>query len=387
VLTEEQNRRLTEVGPGTPAGELLRRYWQPVAAAAVLDRERVLGVRILGEDLALFKTEKGELGLVQQRCPHRSASIACGIPSVDGIRCPYHGWYFSPEGECIGQPFEDLTGSGKFKEQIKITAYPVRELNGLVFAYLGPSPSPELPMWDAFVDPAYERSIQITYLPCNYLQCMENSLDPVHFEWLHANQFNFQSWKRGQPPRYTIEPHVKIAFDVFEFGIVKRRLLAGDTEDCDGWKIGHPILFPNVLAHRASFQYRVPIDDENTLHITYSYRPQKDGDPPQETIPVSYRDYKDPDGSYILDQIYGQDMMAWVTPGAVSPRHLEHTGNSDQGILLYRRMLSENIERVLAGQDPLGVIRDPKRNNPMIALPREVEERSGLMPIGGRRDR
>lgn len=382
MLSEEQNRRLTEVESGAPAGELLRRYWQPVAATVDLDRERVLPVRIFGEDLALFQTFSGEYGLVQQRCPHRSATLTCGIPGEEGLRCAYHGWYFDNTGRCISQPFEDRVGPGTFKDQIHITAYPVQELSGLIFAYMGPLPAPELPRWDAFVDPKYNHAVTITYLPCNYLQCMENSLDPVHFEWTHANQSNFQSWKKGEPPAYTLETHVKIAFDLFEYGIIKRRLLESDTEDSDGWKIGHPVLFPNILGHRASFQYRVPIDNTNTLHITYRYWERKEGEEPETVVPSKVWDYKDENGNYILDKIFGQDMMAWVSPGPVSPRHLEHTGISDQGVVMYRRLMNENIEAVERGEDPFAVIRDPAKNE-IIRLVREVEEREGLRPVAG----
>src|ERR1700677_2000883 len=120
MLSEEQNRRLTEVEDGAPAGELLRRYWQPVAATVDLDRERVLPVRIFSEDLALFQTFSGDYGLVPQRCPHRSATLTCGIPEENGLRCAYHGWYFNKEGRCISQPFEDRVGPGSFKDQIRI---------------------------------------------------------------------------------------------------------------------------------------------------------------------------------------------------------------------------------------------------------------------------
>src|SRR5690606_8315939 len=94
MLSQQENARLTQVGPGAPMGELMRRYWQPIAAVSELDREEVLRVRILGEDLVLYKTTRGEMGLVQERCPHRSASLGFGIPEEDGIRCAYHGWYF-----------------------------------------------------------------------------------------------------------------------------------------------------------------------------------------------------------------------------------------------------------------------------------------------------
>src|SRR5438132_9904659 len=118
MLTERENDRLSCVGPGTPMGNVLRRYWHPVATVPDLDREKVLGLRILGEDLALYRSDRGEPGLVQQRCPHRSASLAYGIPDADGIRCPYHGWYFNKAGQCLAQPYDDTENlASTFKDK------------------------------------------------------------------------------------------------------------------------------------------------------------------------------------------------------------------------------------------------------------------------------
>jgi len=185
---------------------MLRRYWHPVATIPDLDREKVLAVRILGEDLALYRSDRGEPVLVQQRCP-------------------YHGWYFNKAGQCLAQPYDDTENpASMFKDKITITAYPTEEMGGLVWAYMGPQEQmPLLPRWEGFVREGGHRSIGITYLPCNWLQCMENSLDPVHFEWLHANLMNFLAKKRGESPVMKPTRHVKIAFDVFEYGIYKRR--------------------------------------------------------------------------------------------------------------------------------------------------------------------
>src|SRR5256885_8860346 len=112
MLTDKENDRLTRVGPGTPMGELLRRYWHPIATVADVEREQVLKVRRLGEDLVLYRSRKGEYGLIQERCPHRSASLAYGIPHDDGLRCPYHGWLFNGEGTCLEQPYDDIAEEG-----------------------------------------------------------------------------------------------------------------------------------------------------------------------------------------------------------------------------------------------------------------------------------
>src|SRR5437868_9976638 len=160
VLSKEMNERLTQLGPGTPLGNLLRRYWYPIARTPELDEEPVLAVTLLGENLALYRTEKGELGLVSQRCPHRGASLAYGIPEQDGLRCPYHGWKFSPGGSCLEQPAESPDST--FRERITIPAYPVQEMGGLVWAYLGPEPVPVLPRYDLFVRDDVTREIGIS---------------------------------------------------------------------------------------------------------------------------------------------------------------------------------------------------------------------------------
>src|SRR5829696_3085732 len=189
MLTREANERLTQVGPGTPMGNLLRRYWHAVAATAELDKEPVLAVKLLGENLALYKSPNGDLGLMAERCPHRGASMVYGIPEDDGLRCPYHGWKFSEEGVCLEQPAEPENST--FKHRVRIPAYPVQEMGGLIWAYLGPAPAPILPKFDLFVRDDIKRSIGITVLPCNWVQMMENSLDPVHLEYLHGMLTNY----------------------------------------------------------------------------------------------------------------------------------------------------------------------------------------------------
>src|SRR6201999_1653315 len=134
-------------------------------------------VRILGEDLVLFRDRSGKLGLIAEACPHRRASFAYGIPVEDGIRCPYHGWKFDGSGRCLEQPNEPADST--FKDKIQATAYPVEELGGLVFAYLGPAPAPLLPRLDGFVAPGTIRAVGQAIVPCNWLQIMENSLDPI----------------------------------------------------------------------------------------------------------------------------------------------------------------------------------------------------------------
>jgi 5,5'-dehydrodivanillate O-demethylase oxygenase subunit len=375
MLSKEANERLTQVGMGTPMGELLRRYWYPVATLPELLQEPVLAVTLLGENLALYRTNSGELGLIAQRCPHRGASLAYGIPEEDGLRCPYHGWKFSSTGNCLEQPAEPEDST--FKDRVHIPAYPVQEMGGLIWAYLGPQPAPLLPRFDLFVRDDLEREIGITRLPCNWLQIMENSLDPVHLEYLHSVYMNYVLKRQGKPAASTTKHHERIAFDVFEYGIVKRRLWEGDSEDSDEWQVGHPILFPNILSvgegGRAQFQIRVPIDDTHTYHVWYRTKPRSDGALPQDpaSIPVLDYAYKHEDGRLAVDTVSGQDMMVWVTQGGISDRTTERLGTTDKGIILYRSLLEEQIQKVQRGEDPMAVVRDPAKNRPMIDIQRE----------------
>jgi 5,5'-dehydrodivanillate O-demethylase len=387
MLTEQENERITRVGPGTPMGNMLRRYWHPIAAAEDLEREDVLPVRILGENLVLYKTTNGAYGLIQERCPHRSTSLAYGIPDADGIRCPYHGWYFNATGNCLEQPFDDVENpDSTFKDKIHVDAYPVRTLGGLVWTYMGPPDrQPLLPRWDAVAREDLDRRIGITHLPCNWLQCMENSLDPVHFEWLHANLINYVAKRRGQEPVMFPARHRRIAFDRFEYGIYKRRLLEGDDPNTSpDWLVGHPVLFPNTLDTGGSLQIRVPIDDHNTLHFLYTVSPRAAGEP--EKLEVYDLPNEHEDGRLVVETVIGTDMMAWVTQGPTTPRQLEHLGVSDRGIIMYRSALSDAIDAVERGEDPPGLVRNPEDNFPWIDIKWEEKPREAYrMP--GEKDR
>lgn len=386
MLTREANDRLTRVGPGTPMGNLLRRYWHPVATVFELDTEPVQSVRLLGENLALYRNESGALGLVAERCPHRGASLVYGIPEDDGLRCPYHGWLFSSEGRCLEQPAEPA--SSTFHNRIRIPAYPVQEMGGLIWAYLGPQPAPLLPRYDCFVRRDLDRDIGVTRLPCNWLQAMENSLDPVHTEYLHGHFSNYIQKRQGQPPAMAVRHHERIGFEIFEHGITKRRVLHGDAADADGWKIGHPILMPNILAVgttiRPNIQIRVPIDDTNTLHYCYLGSLRETEADPLDAMTVHGIDWRHENGRFTVESTIGQDMMAWVTQGPISDRTTERLGTTDKGVILYRSLLLEQSERVERGEDPLGVIRNPAENE-VIRLNLEGPAHNAVgTPIQGR---
>ena len=374
MITAEENERLTQTGPGTPAGNLLRRYWWPVAAAADLDREPVMPVRVLSENLTLFRDARGNVGLIGDRCAHRAISLAYGIPQDNGLRCAYHGWTYNTEGQVVDMPFEPAC------LPLKVKSYPVEILGGLVFAYLGPIETrPLLPRWEAFAREDLDTRISFVPLPCNWVQCMDNSLDPVHFEHLHGHYGNYVLKLQGKPPYInTGVVHQKIDFDVKENGLVyKRRLVTGESEDSVGWTIGHPIVFPYMLGSATGglgFQIRIPVDDTHTIQLNYGRSKPKVPGEPRENVVHRELEY---DGfgrvSRKGDPIGPQDWMAWVAQGPVSDRTREHLATSDKGVILYHNLILESIATVERGDDPYGVIRDRAINEPWIEIPTAPE--------------
>jgi len=378
----KQNKLLTEVGRGTPMGELMRRYWQPIGAAVDLESKWTKRVRLLGEDLVIFKDRQERLGLIAEHCPHRRASFAHGIPTENGIRCPYHGWEYNAQGKCIHQPNEQ--DKCAFRDKVSTDAYPVQEMGGMLFAYMGPQPQPLLPRWDGFVAQGTIRIMGRTILPINWLQIMENSLDPVHTEWLHGHHYEFLKEQEGVKVAISTR-HLKIDFKEFEYGMTKHRLLEGHSEDGDDWKVGHPIVFFNMLAvgngdeksRYYSFQMRVPVDDTHTMHLWFNaYVPPQGVKVPKhllEKVHTYEVPFIDDKGEFIVDNVDGQDMMAWISQGAIADRSLENLGATDKGIVMFRRMLKREMQKVQAGIDPMGIVRDNSRNE-RIDLPNEKKK-------------
>ena len=230
---DESHRRLTRVGPGTEMGELLRRYWHPIEALLELERDPLQPIRILGEDLLLYRDRSGTLGLVDRHCPHRGADLLYGILESRGVRCSYHGWHFDERGRCLARPFDEVARPGARGEAgVAIKAYPVAVKASLVWAYLGPPPAPCLWDWARFHDPGHP-VVSLALLPCNWLQCQENTVDPVHVEWLHQALpgARYGHGERGAR-------HRKIGFDEFEFGFVYRGVLDNTDESHPLWTGG-----------------------------------------------------------------------------------------------------------------------------------------------------
>ncbi len=368
MLSTEENERLTRVGPGTPTGELLRWYWHPIAASAQLAENPVRKVRILSEDLVLYRDRSGKLGLINARCAHRSTGLHYGIPDVDGLRCPYHGWKYDETGQCIDQPLEPPDST--FKERIKIKAYPVQEMGGLVWAYMGEEPAPLLPRWDQFVRPNTFRHIGATVLPCNWLQVVENGGDPRHGVYLHGHFYRYviermQAEGRPVPPEdiafayqnpYGWHGYREMYAERFEYG-QRKWVNHSRPEDPPAWREHTIIMFPYLRGG----QIGVPIDDTHTWHIIYMTYAPRSGTAVPEQDPVPYFDapFADEQGNPVFDYVTAQDHMAWWSQGEITDRTVEHLGVTDMPVIEYRKLLQEQLRIVEEGGEPMNVFREP----------------------------
>ncbi|MDE3073937.1 MAG: aromatic ring-hydroxylating dioxygenase subunit alpha [Chloroflexota bacterium] len=362
MLSEQQNQALMEVGLGTLMGELMRRYWMPIAAEAELDDHATKPVRLMGEDLVLYRDRSGTYGLLDRHCPHRRADLSYGWAEECGLRCNYHGWLYDQTGKCLEQPFEEIAHpDARFKDKITIKAYPVEAKAGLLWAYLGPAPAPLVPTWEPFTWANGFVQIVFSEIPCNWFQCQENSIDPVHFEWLHTNWSRVINSKDGPKP----PTHLKVAFDEFEYGFHYKRVLEGQSESDELWTVGRTCLWPNALFTGNHFEWRVPVDDHTTLSVGWFFdRVPREMEPyRQERIPYWYSPIKEEaTGRWITSHVMNQDFVAWVGQGAVADRTQEHLGDSDRGIILMRRRMLEEAQVVAGGGQPKAVIRDPVKN-------------------------
>lgn len=361
MLSQEKNQQLTQVSLGTPMGEVLRRHWHPIAGVDDLDRNPVKPVRLMGEDLVLYKDLSGNYGLVDRHCAHRRADLSYGFVEEDGLRCNYHGWQYNAQGQCVAQPYEEqVDPQARRKCKVQLNAYVVKPLAGLLWAYMGPLPAPELPDWEPFHWPNGFVQAVFSDVPCNWLQTQENSIDPVHFEWMHAN---WSRRLRGHTDGYAPK-HLKLAFEEFEHGFTYKRISEDTNDQHPLWTIGRVCLWPNGFFLGDHFEWRVPVDDENTLSVTWSFIrvPQEREPYVQASIPTWTSPIKDGEGRWINSHVINQDIVAWVGQGRIADRTQEHLGASDLGIAMIRRRLFEDIDAVKAGRDPKGVMRDATAN-------------------------
>jgi 5,5'-dehydrodivanillate O-demethylase oxygenase subunit len=375
VLTAADNATLTQVGPGTPMGRLLRWYWHPIAAVTQLDENPVRRVKLLGESLVLYRDRKGQMGLVGESCAHRGVNLGFGIPEIEGLRCPYHGWMYDETGQCLEMPAEAKDSS--FPSRVKLDAYPVQELAGLVFAYLGSQPAPLLPRWDLLVCDNVLRDVGIQVIPCNWLQIQENDLDAAHAPWLHGRFADYVLERLG---RSDLNRTRGLAAGTVLTQATGRERLTDihKWEPCDigimnyvridgELRASRPSIFPNMNSFLTLLMYRVPIDDTHTLHVTLSAYPQPEavtvqqGRIPYYEIPDSVDSQLNPIWSE-LDTNGGEDVMAWVGQGAIAARDRERLGETDKGIILYRELLERQLRIVEDGGEPMNVFRDASQN-------------------------
>ena len=375
-------------------GELMRRYWHPIAASVELTADNpTKEIRLLGEDLVLYRDAKGTVGCIEPSCAHRKANLSYGIPEENGIRCAYHGWIFNETGQCMDQPSEP-EGS-KFKDKVRIKAYPVEEKGGVIHVYMGPTPVPVLPNWDP-LSVGGRRALHLRGDASVQLAAVPRELAgprplPVAAPLLR-HVASGQDHGRGELARSSTEyrpargrAHVKIGFDRFEYGIIKRRMLEGEDENSEWWRIGHPILFPYTLRvgqeRWFEFQHRVPVDDTHTLHFGYTIRVPNPGET-IEPAPMVH----DPrpaffdNGRVKDDWVVGQDQLAWIIQGPRMDRSTEALGVTDIGLIMFRNLLNEQIQIVEDGGDPLNVHRQEKE---IIELPTEHAYFPGYEVTGG----
>ena len=377
MLTQEENERFTRVGPGTPGGKLFRNYWQPIAPKQQLVERRVMPVRLYGEDLVLFVDGQGRMGLVGDRCAHRLVKLECGFTNDAGIRCPYHGWTYDAAGHCVDQPGEPAGST--FKDKVTIPAYPVQELAGIVFAYLGPKdqPVPLLPRWDRLVWDNCYRVIAYAIVPCNWLQCMENTPDVIHTMYLHGEYA--QHWLRGQGiadgdahmalAKGFARQIIKHDYGFHKYGLHRAWFIEGQSMENDTWTSSAPLVFPNTHvtsgSGRHDFGWRIPIDDTHTMQfVLRTFQPGNGVEvPPQPFIPYYEMPVRDENGRFLsLDTVNGQDFMAWCEQGEIMDRTRERLGDSDRGVIMYRQLLREQLARVEAAEEPINVFHDPVQN-------------------------
>jgi 5,5'-dehydrodivanillate O-demethylase len=363
MLTEEENELLTRVGPGTPAGELYRRYWHPVAMVPeISESSPTKFVRILGEDLVLFRDKSGRVGLVGDHCPHRGASLLYGRVEERGIACAYHGWLYDVNGNCLETPAEPT--DSLLYLTVRHKAYPVREHYGLYWAYLGPAPAPELPRYD-IMEMGRIDAIDLMPLDCNWLQDAENHVDQSHVVILHqqTGRGNFAPHATDRAPNTTrgrVDELVSIEYSETPFGIKRRQIHRDGFDDAD------LIPFPGSQRIFNILSVKVPVDDTHTLQ----YRMYMDvpsgnlGDRPVEyyfaATGKSRTDAIHPVAQHSMVELIFQDVMAMETQGPISNRPHERLGTADRGVVLYREVLKREIEKVQQGLEPIGVVRDPE---------------------------
>lgn len=375
MLTSEQNELLTQTGPGTPAGQLLRCYWQPAALTEELPTGgSPLPIRLLGEELVLFRDESGSPGLLGLHCSHRGADLSYGRLEDGGIRCIYHGWLYDIYGRCLEQPGEPAASA--FPEKIRHQSYPCREIGGLILAYLGPGDPPLVPAYEFLTAPDDRRRNTKVYRECNYLQGNEGNIDSVHVSFLHRTQ-----------PRWS----PNLTYDEFEveqtnYGARNYSIRhAAERHHVHISSFGMPnfsAFHGGLGGNGYSVNWHLPIDDTHHWVYKISFRRELPNNgvlfrSSEDTeLGPDYRLARNLSNRYLQDReeqhartfaglgsdFYVHDGCAIEGAGPIEDRTKEHLGAGDKFIVAQRSLLFRAIADLEAGRDPVGVIRQPGDN-------------------------
>jgi len=362
AIVPKEDPRLTHVSLGTPMGELMRRYWQPVCMSSELT-ELPKFLKILNEELVAYRDKSGHVGVLGAHCCHRGTSLEYGRIEENGLRCCYHGWLYNEEGRCLDQPGEP--SESNYKDEIRQPWYPAEEYKGLVFAYMGPlDKKPILPKYDVLEDEnakylAYRNYSRGEVAECNWLQLQENAMDPVHTNILHG-------WNPGLfefSEVMAVKPSYDYAYEKTHVSYIR-------TTDLDsGYKLTRtsttyvptarsvpPTEVTGTDPDRETERARmvgwwVPVDDENTIgfHVELVDPNKKIFQPPDAPV---IRDYE-------TKQRAPDDWEAQISQRSITRHALENLATSDRGVVLFRRRLSEAIDAMERGEDPPGIARTP----------------------------
>jgi nitrite reductase/ring-hydroxylating ferredoxin subunit len=389
MMSAEQNQRITQVGRSTPGGALMRRYWQPAALVDELAGDRpVKAVRLLGQDLVLFKDERGRYGLLDRDCPHRGADLSFGRLEDGGLRCAFHGWLFDVAGDCRDTPAEPA--GSNLCQRIRQRSYPVQERAGILFAYLGTGEPPALPAFDCFLAPDPYVFAFKGLIECNWLQALEVGIDPAHASFLHrffededpaagyGRQFRNASADSALPMTKIMRDHPRPQIEIERTDYGMRLITLRRLDDSRTHVRVTNLVFPHAFviplsAEMTITQWHVPIDDVRcywyAIFTSFSQPIDKAEMRRQRLALYSLPDYKPRlgrandwgfDPAQQRTQTYTgmgfdinvHDQWACESPGAIQDRTREHLGQSDKAISTYRRMLIAALDAEASGERP-----------------------------------
>jgi phenylpropionate dioxygenase-like ring-hydroxylating dioxygenase large terminal subunit len=344
------DEELTRVGPGTPCGEYLRRFWQPIIQSSELG-ELPRRLRILGEDLVAFRDKSGDIGLLELHCPHRGTSLEFGLIDRHGIRCCYHGWLFAADGTILETPGEPADST--LKDRLFHGAYPVREHQGLVFAYMGPSDKqPDFAILDSWDLPGYRQIARApTIWECNWLQVKENSMDPAHLAFLHTlpGSEGFTEDFKEQPEWDWMETPVGMVYidtrrqgdrvwvRVADFILPNIHQFPPNAD---------PMALRNTVNRPQATTWAVPLDDTHTMQIGYYRAPEgrefRRGAGFGQDASRLYEERQRVPGDY--------DAQVSIHNG-IARHGLEHLASTDRGVIMMRNMIRRGIRAVENNED------------------------------------